>query len=227
MLRVLDSAQRAKNVSGAVAEIGVHHGKFFIGLQLLQNAADECSVAIDVFGDQDLNVDQSGRGDLAIFRKNLQRWSSADSVTIHQGDSTKLNATALRELAHGPIRMFSVDGGHTESIVLSDMNLAEATLVSGGIVIADDVFNEQWPEVMVGTLRYVDQGGQLVPFAVGFNKVFFSMPEYAESYRNALTVYFKTKLLVAEKIAAIAEHEVVVISRKPRNRFKEWYIYNH
>ena len=66
----------------------------------------------------------------------------------------------LRELAGGAIRFFSVDGGHTDEIVFSDMKLAEATLADGGIVIADDVFNEQWPGVAVGTLRYLVRRGQ-------------------------------------------------------------------
>ena len=50
VLDVLNTAQRAKQVSGAVAEIGVHHGKLFIGLRLLQRPGDK-SVAIDIFGD--------------------------------------------------------------------------------------------------------------------------------------------------------------------------------
>jgi hypothetical protein len=215
ILGVLDSAQRSKNVSGAVAEIGVHHGRLFIGLNLLQHG-DEHSVAIDVFGDQELNVDQSGKGDLAAFRKNVRRWSSLNSVVIHQGDSTKLQADELRALARADIRFFSVDGGHTESTVLSDMRLAEATITPGGIVIADDIFNEQWPEVSTGTLQYLSQGGQVVPFAIGFNKVFFSSPEYAKHYRKILYSHFEDRYLVYVKTADFATHEVLIIFRVPR-----------
>lgn len=218
ILAVLDSAQRSINVSGAVAEIGVHHGKLFMGLNLLQHD-DEYSVAIDVFGDQELNIDQSGKGDLAVFRKNVQRWSSLNSVVIHQGDSTKLQADELRKLARGDIRLFSVDGGHTDSTVFSDMKLAEATIASGGILIADDIFNEQWPEVYAGTLRYLSQGGQLVPFAIGFNKVFFSVPEFAEYYRSTLRTHFEDRYLVYIKMADFAAHEVhevLIIYRVPR-----------
>ena len=170
VLDVLNSAQRAKQVSGAVAEIGVHHGKLFIGLSLLQRGGEK-SVAIDIFGDQELNVDGSGHGNLDKFRNNVKLWSSMDDVVIHQGDSTKLEPQKLAELAGGDIRFFSVDGGHTEEIVFSDMKLAEATLADGGVVIADDVFNEQWPGVAVGTLRYLEDGAKLAPFVIGFNKV--------------------------------------------------------
>jgi hypothetical protein len=215
ILGVLDSFQRSASVSGAVAEIGVHHGRLFIGLNLLQRD-DEPSVAIDVFGDQDLNVDESGKGDLAMFRKNVQRWSSPENVVVHQGDSTQLQAGELRKLAQGGIRLFSVDGGHTDPIVFSDMNLAEATLAAGGIVIADDVFNQDWPGVSTGTLRYMESGGELVPFAIGFNKVCFSTQEYSQMYRDILRREFASRYLVLTKSSEFAGHEVLIISRVPR-----------
>lgn len=239
---VLDSVQRADQISGAIAEIGVHHGKLFIGLRLLQYA-DEYSIAIDVFGDQQLNIDNSGKGDLAIFRRNVQRWSSLDNVEIHQGDSTELTTDELRQIARSDIRIFSVDGGHTDSIVYSDMNLAESTICPGGIVIADDIFNEEWPGVSTGTLRYLRDGGNLVPFAIGFNKVFFCLPLYADTYRNTLQKNFADRYLVSTKTSYFGTHEVIVLSRVERNarrlvgrnktakrayiRFLEWRRHRH
>jgi hypothetical protein len=153
-----------------------------------------------------------------MFRKNVQRWSSLNSVVVHQGDSTQLDAKKLCELAGTGIRLFSIDGGHTDSIVYSDMNLAETTLASGGIVIADDIFNEQWPDVSVGTLRYLNQVqvNSLVPFTVGFNKVFFSSPEYAEYYRSILRRHLEKRYLVFGRTSDFAGHEVLIIGRVPR-----------
>jgi Methyltransferase domain len=210
LLEVLNSAQRAKQVSGAVAEIGVHHGKLFIGLRLLQRSGEK-SVAIDIFGDQELNVDGSGHGNLEKFVSNVTLWSSMDDVVVHQGDSTKLEPQTLRELAGGDIRFFSVDGGHTEEIVFSDMKLAEATLADGGIVIADDVFNEQWPGVAVGTLRYLEDGAKLTPFLIGFNKVFFAQPDYCEFYRNEVQSAVAGKLRLATGSTVFAGHDVGLV----------------
>lgn len=140
MLSAVDAVQRAQGVGGAVAEIGVHRGKLFIGLKLLQHG-NETAVAIDVFGDQDLNVDHSGKGDYQRFLRNIERWSSEDGLVVHQGDSTQLQPQRLVELAGSKVRMFSVDGGHTEQVVTSDMRLAEETLAEDGVVVADDVFN--------------------------------------------------------------------------------------
>ncbi|MDX1888200.1 class I SAM-dependent methyltransferase [Mycolicibacterium sp. 050158] len=225
MLRILDSAQRSHHVVGAVAEIGVHHGKLFTALNLLQENGS--SVAIDVFGEQHLNVDNSGRGDLGIFQRNIARWSSADGVRIHRGDSTKLQSSALLELADARIRLFSVDGGHAEECVVSDMRLAEDTLVAGGVVIADDVFNEEWPEVLVGTLHYMKGGGMLIPFAIGFNKVFFAFSERVGLYRDALNAHLSRNLLINVKTANFMGYEVLVVSRKPRNRIRQWHNYHN
>jgi hypothetical protein len=209
-LGVLDSVQRAERVAGAVAEIGVHHGKLFLGLHLLQRPG-ESSVAIDIFGDQELNIDSSGKGDLAKFLANVELWASRDGLGLHQGDSTKLASSTLRELAGSGIRFFSVDGGHTEEIVLSDLRLAEASLSQGGVVIADDVFNQHWPGVSVGALRYLEEGGKLAPFAIGFNKVFLSQPEYCQRYRAALVSDFDSRVRVATAFSVFAGHEVCLL----------------
>src|SRR5262249_8717385 len=161
----------------------------------------------------ELNIDRSGKGDLAVLRKNIHRWSSPNLVVVHEGDSTKLHADKLHELAHGDIRLFSVDGGHTNSIVFSDMNLAEASIGGGGIVIADDIFNQEWPGVLAGTLRYLNHGGRLTPFAIGFNKVFFALPEYSEFYRSALRAHFDHRYLLHVRMSEFTTHQVLVISR--------------
>src|SRR5690348_13037552 len=53
--------QERRRVKGSVAEIGVHMGRLFILLRLLA-ASDEPALALDVFHDQELNVDESGGG---------------------------------------------------------------------------------------------------------------------------------------------------------------------
>ncbi|MBJ7339068.1 class I SAM-dependent methyltransferase [Mycolicibacterium sp.] len=211
VLKVLDAAQRSRGVDGGIAEIGVHHGRLFIALHLLQRGLGK-SVAIDLFGDQDLNIDGSGHGDLGKFTDNVALWSTMDGLVLHQGDSTKLTPEVLRDKADGPIRFFSVDGGHTEEIVYSDMRLAEATLADGGIVIADDVFNQQWPGVAVGTLKYLEDGAKLVPFGIGFNKTLFTQPEYAEYYRTELESAFAGSLRIQSDSTVFAGHPVVYLA---------------
>lgn len=213
IVRTLDSAQRRSEISGGIAEIGVHHGKFFIGLQLLLRD-EQRALAVDVFGDQHLNVDGSGEGDRDRFLANTQRWASSEPV-VHQADSTTLDSAAVKELVGSSVRLFSVDGGHTEEIVFSDMTLAEASLTPGGVVIADDVFNERWPGVSVGTLRYLERGG-LAPFAIGFNKVFFTQPEYVGLFQQAIERKCDSTVRIALEYSTYAGHKVALLFRAPR-----------
>jgi hypothetical protein len=180
----LAAEQRRLGVAGGTAEIGVHHGKLFILLYLLSRPPEK-AVAIDLFEDQQLNIDSSGKGDFAQFRANLERHADCERLVVHKGDSTKLTADALRQLAEGPARLISIDGGHTEEITASDLGVAEAALVEGGIVVVDDVFNEMWPGVADGVHRYFRDRPRLVPFAICANKTFFCRPSHADGYRAA------------------------------------------
>jgi hypothetical protein len=74
VIAALNERQRALDAKGGIAEIGVHHGKLFILLYLLGRPPEK-AVAIDLFEDQHFNIDLSGSGDLAKFRRNLARHS--------------------------------------------------------------------------------------------------------------------------------------------------------
>ncbi len=178
---LLSQQQCGANLSGGVAEIGVHHGKLFILLYLL-GSENEPAVAIDLFSHQHLNVDRSGAGDLERFRRNLRRHADLSRLVLHEGDSTELTAAHLLALGRGPLRLISIDGGHTAEITAHDLATAEGALAEGGIVILDDCFNEEWPGVSDGVHRYFSQPRSIVPFAIGAGKTFFSHPAFAQSY---------------------------------------------
>lgn len=182
---LLSEEQRRAGVAGGVAEIGVHHGKLFILLYLLGEEG-EPAVAVDLFSKQELNVDRSGAGDLDVFRRNLARHADLSRLTVHEGDSTLLDAAKLRVLGQGPLRMVSIDGGHTAEITAHDLATAEGALAEGGIVILDDAFNEMWPGVMDGIHRHLAGSQAIVPFAIGANKTFFCRPGCAARYARTL-----------------------------------------
>ncbi len=214
LLHAVDDIQRATGVNGPIAEIGVHHGQLFIAMKLLQQPG-EASVAIDLFEDQEANIDKSGQGDRDRFLGHLDKWTDRDGLIIHQGDSTQIMPGDIAEMS--AVRLFSVDGGHTQEIVLSDMRLAEKSLVDGGVVIADDVFNQQWPGVCVGTVHYLEQGGALVPFYIGYNKVLFTQPEHADRYRRTLDAAYAGKTMTAIFESTFVGHTVSILVPVPKH----------
>ncbi|TWS98334.1 class I SAM-dependent methyltransferase [Reyranella sp. CPCC 100927] len=184
-IRSVTDIQAQAGETGAVAEIGVHHGKLFI-LLALSARAGETVLAIDVFDDQHLNVDQSGRGDRAVFQRNVQAWAPDADVKIVQKSSLDVAAADILAMC-GPVRLASIDGGHTEECVQNDLRLFEATLAPRGVVILDDYFNQSWPGVSSGTAQYLlDPTSRLRPFAISPNKLYLAFDDALAFYRAAL-----------------------------------------
>jgi len=189
---LLSEAQRRANISGGVAEIGVHHGKLFIVLYLLCSNSER-AIAIDLFSQQHLNIDHSGSGDLDIFQRNLSKYADTARLVVHEGDSTLLVPSDLTSRAQGPLRIVSIDGGHTADITAHDLATAEGALGEGGFIVLDDVFNESFPAVSEGVFRYFSVPRSIVPFAIGAGKTFFCHHAYAEQYASVIeTIGAKT-----------------------------------
>ena len=159
-------------LAGGVAEIGVHHGRSFL---LLANglAPGESGVALDVFEHQEQNADHSGKGDRGRFEENLARWAPNAPVRIVARSSLEVSTDSAREVFGRP-RMFSVDGGHTAEITRHDLELAEASIADGGIVVLDDMLNGHWLGVLTGTATYLLDRPRLLPFAISPNKLYLT-----------------------------------------------------
>ena len=171
----LSALQLEHNIKGATGEIGVHHGRLFILLHLLSQSS-ECSVAWDLFENQAENQDNSGLGDLDKFVANLQSHRcDIDRIRIETVNSIKLSIDLILSHSQQTFRLFSVDGGHTAEITFHDLQLASGVLCQGGLVILDDFFNEAWPGVSEGCMRFMlAHPGALVPVAIFGNKFVFT-----------------------------------------------------
>jgi len=184
----LNEAQVALGVGGNVGEIGVHHGKLFLLLCLMRRGG-ETAVAVDVFEDQQANIDNSGCGSRQALLQNLDTHAGGrEGVVLLQSSSTELAHDDIRNAAGGPLRLFSIDGGHTAEITANDFALAAASLAPGGIVILDDYFQPAWPGVSEGTNRFFSSHPEsLIPFAISANKLLITnSAERAHYYREAL-----------------------------------------
>ena len=198
----LSRAAEDLGVRDGSAEIGIHHGRLFILLHLLSPP----SVAIDVFEEQTLNVDRSGRGNREIFLHNCRRFGDPDRISVIADSSENVSAEQILSKT-GRVRLFSVDGGHTAHLTLNDLNLAQDCLADGGIVILDDYFNSRWPDVSVGVNRFLSRGA-LRPFAITPNKLFLTdTSEAADTYRmtiERLDGHIATMEMAGSRVAILA-----------------------
>lgn len=180
-------------VRGNICEIGVHHGKYLIALACgLQ--AHESALAVDIFEDQDQNIDGSGIGDRTILSQNASKFFPLSDLIIKKANS--LDLTPADITSYGRPRFFSVDGGHTEAVAYNDLLLAENSICQGGIVALDDILNYHWTGVLSGYARYKNSGGRLKAFALVPNKLLLSDAEFAPKYAAFMRSQFP---LFAEK----------------------------
>lgn len=223
MIATVAAAQDEVGVVGSVGEIGVHHGKLFLLLHLLNEttappggAVDPGgprSVAVDLFGRQDENVDGSGEGDRAVLMSHVARLTSApERVVAVTANSTELTADDLARELGTPARLFSVDGGHTADLTAHDVVIAAPNLREGGVLVLDDVFNDQWPGVSEGIARVLLARPDLVvPFAIGGNKTLLTTDAAAAArYREHLA----RAVDAGSKPSEYFGHEVVVFNNR-------------
>jgi hypothetical protein len=185
-IAAIADVQRRAGFRGSVGEIGVHHGKLFTLLRLATDRDDPAFV-IDVFENQALNIDHSGRGDKDVLRNNLVRWSgSAEGITLISKTSLEVEPEEIL-VPCGKVRLASIDGGHTAECVYNDLKLMDAVLHDYGVIALDDYFNEDWPDVSNGTARYMyEKDTRLRPFAVAPGKLFLTTAAFNEFYRTKL-----------------------------------------
>ncbi len=217
IISTINDLQKRESISGDLCEIGLHHGRIF-GLFTHLAQSNEELVGIDLFELQEQNIDLSGCGSKAIVEKTIAKYgNSATTSHLITADSTTLTKEDIA--LHNPFRLFSIDGGHTADITYSDLVLAVSTICEGGVIIIDDYFNEAWPGVSEGVIRYMNERGDLFPIAIGANKYLFTNSERsAEKYRHVLVHKSGVMELLTKESEAFGK-PVIVLSA-PRNLFK-------
>ena len=177
---LFDQAER--QVDGAALEIGVHHGRSFVPLTLCSSPA-EPAIAIDIFDRQELNtVDPSGRGDYAVFRRNIERHGSWPRARLIASSSLELKPADLGSR----LRFASVDGAHWHNAVVSDLRLVEAAAAEDCVIALDDMFNPTFPEVMSGFFDWWGQRPRFTPLALSAGKAYFCRPAHKARYQRVL-----------------------------------------
>lgn len=186
---LLAEEMRMEGVVGGACEIGVSQGKFFIGLT--HAVEGRSSLAIDLFDNQDENIDGSGAGQpdmLAGFLESVRQYG-CNSVEHMQRNSFDLDVRDIIKIIDnfGKFQIFSIDGGHTAESVVNDYTFAESVTHHGGIIIVNDITNTGWPGVMDGIARlFIGGKPKFVPVLIGHNKLILAGLSFHARYLKAL-----------------------------------------
>ena len=177
IIDVIGNLLDANDVHGNIVEFGVHHGLFLFLLEALRKD-DELCFAVDVFDDQHLNVDSSGRGSLTMFLAHIETLIASQRrfFKIVQRDTMSFSTAEVVDLfGKNGVKFFSVDAGHTIQHAFNDLTLVQEVLVPGGIVALDDYMSVHWPGVTEGFYRFMNfQNRRLKPFLYFQNKLFLT-----------------------------------------------------
>lgn len=194
IVKLISDYQRENNLGGDVAEIGVHHGKFFIGLHNCM-AEKEISVAMDIFDDQRLNIAYSGAASMQRFLENLARHAFEPERCVRiAGDSLALRDSEIARALPRPVRtrLFSVDGGHMPEHTLNDLDIAVRMSHGHGVIFIDDYYNPHWPGVHIGVNKFFDRGyPSFVPFGYMRDKLMLTSVTWQKTYFDLLAMKFK------------------------------------
>jgi hypothetical protein len=177
IVNVIGTILDTNAVSGNIAEFGVHHGLFLFLLNTLRNENEVC-FAIDVFDEQHLNVDCSGRGSLSAFLSHVETLMVSQQCyfRVIQRDTMSFSIIDMVNLfGEKGVKFFSIDAGHTVQHACNDLALVQEVLVPGGIVALDDYMSVHWPGVTEGFYSFMcSQNRRLRPFLYFQNKLFLT-----------------------------------------------------
>lgn len=86
-------------------------------------------------------------------------------------DSMDIN---ISEIGKNQFGLLSIDGGHTANHTINDLSICERLVNEKGLVILDDILNQDWTGVVTGAVQFFSSNDakRIVPFAIGYNKLF-------------------------------------------------------
>jgi hypothetical protein len=173
------AAHEAMKAEGAVAEIGVFFGRSLFLLREIYGT--DKILGMDLFdipaeGGNLAQIDQilaySDRFEFGVTRDMLL-----------QADSTKLKPETILD-AIGPVKFFSVDGGHMLHHVECDSLLADTVLTDEGVIAFDDSFNPEWPEVTAGIIDFLRSHPDYATFCISDKKLYVCRKKHHAHFKS-------------------------------------------
>ena len=178
------NGQTSASLSGGLAEIGVFFGRSFYLMAMLMNDSEN-ALAMDLF-----NIGEAPGRDSEQFTCFLEVGRRM-GIKLERDMAFIGNAQLLRPEnileKTGPVRFFSVDGGHALGEVQHDVNLAANTISNHGVICFDDFCNPEWPEVTLAVLDFLRAtAADFTPFLISQKKLFVCKRQYSDFYNRLI-----------------------------------------
>jgi hypothetical protein len=166
-----------------------------------------------------LNIDHSGKGDLAAFKRHLAKFGiDEDRVVIDPRLSSDVTADDVLSKV-GKVGFFHIDGAHHFEAVAADIDLAVAVASPECVIVLDDMFRPEWPDVSIAAFgSQALKENRFEIFAVGFNKGYFCRSEFTATYQAKLRADVDLSRHL-RKAYGVSDRTVLVYQRYP---LPEW-----
>lgn len=104
---------------------------------------------------------------LGRFEANCRRHGvGPDRAVTWKVDSATIAPADVIAKAGGPIRLFHIDGEHTQAALTRDLELATASMTPGGLIVLDDMLHPGYPTLMVAVQAYLQRHPEMVVLCV-------------------------------------------------------------
>ncbi len=196
VIELLSSLQNTE--SGGVVEIGVDAGRFLL---LLNAAAPDIENSFAVLIQRENEESQK-----RLLLSNLIKYDKSLGDKCSIIDELNYEDKLLSLIASESIRYFSINGLKDSQSIHKDLVLAAKLINKDGIVFLNDIGNIGYMSVYEGLIRFIDNERSLIPFAVGFNKLYMAKAETYEKYYDLLTtssLFVKSQEFLGRSLAEI------------------------
>jgi hypothetical protein len=222
LFALLLTIQRNHELNGDILEFGVYHGKSAILLGYFLYSNDKL-VVNDIFESQHLNISLSGGTyhppSIDKFTSNYKKFhANISNLTIYSCSSDQIKNVDVNP------RFIHIDAGHSfeelRTDLLNSIALATRTNFSYSIIVIDDVFNKDFPEVHISMYETLKLSDIFVPLLVSKDKFVLCQSSMYEFYINEIkkhSEYFNLNYKMIKYLHAY----IIKIDLKKKDYFRK------
>jgi hypothetical protein len=208
MCIAVDLTRSLSKKSGQLLEIGVFQGIFMN--TFLLNQPSWKAVGIDTYPGHPETRD--------YFLNSVNLLKLSEKINSHHNfDELDASQPGLFDLIH-------INGEHSETAVLNDIERSIKYLSQDGILVIDDIFHREFPRVSSAVYKFV-HSNSISPFLISGDKIWLCFPnffnEYSELTKNILNersiAYdnnYKTNYNMSK---SIKNYQQIILRLEPRH----------